>query len=242
MSNEPEQISLTDSNVEDIYGLSPTQELMLLHTLREPEAALFFQQMVLHLKDPDISLFVKAWQRILDRHPILRTSFHWEGLNKPVQVVHRQVELPVEHLDWRGLPGPEQEQRLKAFLHANRQRGCVLTQAPLLRFTLIRLDETNYSCVKTQHHLLLDAWSGAVVFKEVQKLYRALRHGRELALPPRPRSYRDYITWLQRQDLSMAEAFWREQLAGFTAPTPLPGEKAAGSSTQPAGRFLTIDV
>lgn len=34
-------------------------------------------------------------------------------------------------------------------------------------------------------------------------------------------SYRDYIAWLDRQDLSKAEAFWRENLKDFTAPTSL---------------------
>jgi len=39
-----------------------------------------------------------------------------------------------------------------------------------------------------------------------------------------PPSYRDYVAWLQQQDTSVTEAFWRERLKGFTSPTHLPGE------------------
>src|SRR5215213_4529569 len=102
MSGETDQIPFVEDAVEDVYGLSPAQEGMLLHTLREPSSGIFLQQRVLRLRDHDLPAFLEAWRQALDRHPVLRSSFHWEGLNKPVQVVHRQVELPVEHLDWRG--------------------------------------------------------------------------------------------------------------------------------------------
>ncbi|MEW6738209.1 MAG: AMP-binding protein, partial [Acidobacteriota bacterium] len=38
---------------------------------------------------------------------------------------------------------------------------------------------------------------------------------------PAVRPYRDYIAWLQQQELSKAEIFWRERLKGFTTPTSL---------------------
>jgi amino acid adenylation domain-containing protein/non-ribosomal peptide synthase protein (TIGR01720 family) len=237
MSDGIDRSSFSDFDVEDIYRLSPAQEGMLMHTLREPESGLFFLQKVLPLKDLDVPSFLRAWRRVVDRHPILRTSFHSEGLNKPVQVVHAQVELPVEHLDWRGLPRPDREHQLRAFLRADRQRGWVLTEAPLLRLTLIRLSQTEYLCVRSHHHILMDGWSGPRLFREVQTLYGALRQGRDLDLPL-PRPFRDYIAWLQRQDPTEAEAFWREQLAGFTVPTPLPGARRVEASSRADERFL----
>ena len=120
MSSDISQVSFSEDVVEDVYGLSPAQEGMLLHTLREPSSGVFLLQKILPLKQHDVAPFLKAWQRVLDRHPVLRTSFHWEGLSKPVQVVHRGVELPVEHADWRGLPDLDRGQRLKAFLRADR--------------------------------------------------------------------------------------------------------------------------
>jgi amino acid adenylation domain-containing protein/non-ribosomal peptide synthase protein (TIGR01720 family) len=237
VSSDISQVSFSEEVVEDLYGLSPAQEGMLLHTLREPGSGVFLLQKVLPLKQHDVAPFLKAWQRVLDRHPVLRTSFHWEGLGKPVQVVHRGVELPVDHADWRGLPDLDRGQRLKAFLRADRQRGWALTEPPLLRLTLIRINETDYLCVRSHHHILMDGWSGGLVSREVQAFSRALRHGRELD-PPRPRPYREYIAWLQQQDPAKAETYWREQLAGFSTPTPLPGERVTEGGHHTGERFL----
>src|SRR5581483_2870053 len=78
------------------------------------------------------------------------------------------------------------------------------------------------------HHLLLDGWSLSRVLEESQLLYEANRQGRALELP-RLRPYRDYILWLQEQDLERAEAFWRRTLAGFQSATPLGNDLAPGS-------------
>ncbi|MDQ5909966.1 MAG: hypothetical protein QG599_2061 [Pseudomonadota bacterium] len=230
-----------NDDIEDSYELSPTQEGMLLHTLREPKAALFFQQIVIPLNNLDVLSFLEAWQSVVDRHPVLRTSFHWEQLDQPIQVVHRQVQLPVIQLDWRGLSKNEQQKKMKIFLHEDRQRGWILSQAPLLRLALIQLDETHYACVKSHHHLLLDAWSGAIVLEEVKESYRTLRRGKHLTfLEPKP--YRNYIAWLKSQDLALAEAFWKKQLAGFMIPTPPPGEEKSSVHAQSGARFIKHQI
>ncbi len=76
---------------------------------------------------------------------------------------------------------------------------------------------------------MIDGWSLAIVLKEFLALYEALRAGRQLTLPRR-RPYRDHIAWLQRQDMAAAEAYWRQTLAGFTAPTPLIAGHATGEA------------
>lgn len=212
-------------DAEDVYELSPVQEGILLHVLREPRARLFFQQMVLPMRYLDVDAFVQAWNQVIARHSILRTSFHWQDLDRPWQVVHHAVQMPVEQLDWCGLSAPEQEREFRAFMRADRQRGLPLDQAPLMRLTLIRRNETDYTMVKSHHHLILDGWSGPLVFGEVQQMYRAWREGRQLVLPP-VRPFHDYIRCLQRQDLTQAETFWRQHLAGFGVPTPLPAAMA----------------
>src|SRR4051812_35581142 len=93
------------NNVEDIYELSPLQQGLLFHALHDPESGIYFMQSGQRMEGLDVGVFLRAWQRLVDRHSVLRTSFHWEGLDRPIQVVHRKVELPVEQLDWRGL-GP----------------------------------------------------------------------------------------------------------------------------------------
>lgn len=206
-------------NVEDFYPLSPAQQGILFHTLYAPRSGMYHEQLscILH-GNLDTDLFQCAWQTVCDRHPILRTSFVWEGIKEPVQVVQRQVTLPWQELDWRSLPHSEQQTQLEHFLQSDQQQGFQLTQAPLMRLTLIRLESQSYRFIWSHHHLLLDGWSTPLLLKEVFATYQALLQGETLSLP-QPRPYRDYIAWIQQQDLAEAEAYWRQRLQGFSAPT-----------------------
>ncbi|VEP16804.1 conserved hypothetical protein [Hyella patelloides LEGE 07179] len=210
-------------NVEDIYELSPMQQGMLFHTLSASESGVYFEQPNFTIHGSlDTSAFKQAWQKIVDRHPVLRTCFYWEELDKAVQVVHKQVDLPWVEKDWRDLNPTKQQQQLQSFLQQDRQQGFELARPPLIRFTLIRLTEDTYQFVWSFHHILLDGWSMHSLFKEMLILYEPLKQGEQLSLPrPRPRPYRDYIAWLQQQDLAAAKQFWQERLQGFYAPTPL---------------------
>ena len=98
-------------NLEAIYRLSPMQEGILFHVLAEPEAGLYFLQFGLELRGPlDLPALRRAWEETIERHAALRTTFHWQGLEKPVQVVSRRVELPWEERDWQEAP-PRQRPR-----------------------------------------------------------------------------------------------------------------------------------
>ena len=221
------------NDVESFYPLSPMQEGMLFHSLEAGQPGVYVTQLhaVLH-GELDAAAFRQAWQTALDRHPILRTSFAWEGLKRPVQVVHRRVELPLAVMDWSRRPMPDGDGdgegggdggglRLRYLLEAERRQGFDLAAAPLLRLVLIDEGGGRLRFVWTFHHLLLDAWSASLVQGEVFAAYEALRRGASPSLPAR-RPFRDYIAWLHRQDMAAAEAFWRELLADFETPTPLP--------------------
>jgi len=77
----------------------------------------------------------------------------------------------------------------------------------------------------------MDGWSLPVLFREALSIHDALVRGQSPSLPA-PTPLREYIRWLKKQDQRQAEAFWREELDGITAPTPLledvgPGRTAA---------------
>src|SRR6185295_7087094 len=214
---------MSKQNVEDIYPLSPGQQGMLMVVLLAgPQSEIYFDQSTFTLEgDLDVGVWRNAWQRVVDRHPSLRTLFVWERRDQPLQVVRRQAELPWEDLDWRDLPAIERESRLEDFRRLDRARGFDLGSPPLMRFALIRWDEKTWKMVWSFHHLIVDGWSLSRVFGEAVVAYTAFREDREPGLEP-PRGYRDYVAWLQRQDLGRAEVFWRGALAGFEHPTPLP--------------------
>src|SRR5581483_3606617 len=139
-------------------------------------------------------LLAAAWQHVVDRTPILRTGIVWDGLDQPLQVVHRQVKLPVAHHDWRGLAAQDRDDQLQQLLSAERTRGFELSAAPLLRVHLARVSDTAVQLVWTFHHVLLDGWSLAQVLADVFTCHGALTRGANPAhvLPAR-RPFRDYL-------------------------------------------------
>ncbi|MCP3144849.1 non-ribosomal peptide synthetase, partial [Pyxidicoccus xibeiensis] len=215
-----------DITVEDLYPLSPMQQGMLFHALLTPGRDDYFEQVTWVFQTPlELGAFRRAWEALLERHTSLRTSFIWKGLASPLQRVHTRVELPWTQQDWRDLTHAQQQSRLDAFLEEDKAKGFDLTRPPLMRMAVMRLDEQAHQFVWSLHHLLMDGWSLGVLMRELFALYDAFSRG-QAPRTERATPYREYIAWLQRQDLAGAEAFWRPALEGFTAPTPLPGGKA----------------
>jgi amino acid adenylation domain-containing protein len=235
---------MSANQIADIYPLSPTQQGLLFHTIAAPASGMYVAQLTCTLHgDLNSAAFAQSWQRLLDRHPILRSAFLWHDLDQPVQVVGRRVTLPLTQHDWRPLTHAQQQTRRAALL-ADERRGFDLATAPLMRLTLVRLTDHDYLLVWSHHHLLLDGWSITLVLNEVFASYAALCQGRTPALA-QPRPYRDYIAWLHQQDLAQAEAFWRATLHGLTAATPLPGDDPtthAGTSAQQAAAARTLSA
>ncbi|MBA3948615.1 MAG: non-ribosomal peptide synthetase, partial [Acidobacteria bacterium] len=128
--------------IADIYELSPLQAGMLFHRVFAPGSTAYFDQFACRLSGRvDAPRLQRAWQQLVDRHPVLRTSFHWEGLDKPVQVVHDRAELPWEAMDWRGLTPGMQAASWTSWLEADRARGFEPEKPPLMRAALAQLSD-----------------------------------------------------------------------------------------------------
>ena len=217
-----EQLPMAPRQIEDLYPLSPMQRGLLFHSLYEPQAGAYVNQLSVEASGLDADRLARAWQATLAAHPILRSGFHWpQGASEPVQVVQRTLELPLTVLDWRG----REEQAAELQLLARSERlQFDPAQPPLLRLALVRLDEQRQQLIYTHHHLLLDGWSNALLLGEVLQRYGAVP---VTALPGR---FADYIGWLQAQDAQADEAFWRAQLATLDNPTLLAQSLAHGPS------------
>ncbi|GAA3887063.1 non-ribosomal peptide synthetase [Saccharothrix violaceirubra] len=190
--------------VEDVLPLTPLQSGMLFHSLVDDGTAYFNQLRVRLSGVDDPARLADAWRRVVERTPILRTGVVWEGVDEPVQVVYRAVDLPVVF----GPVRPEQDAAL----------GLDLATAPLMRLTVDRLGDDEVDLLWTSHHLLLDGWSTSQVFGDVLAEYAG-------AAPVARRPFRDYLEWLSTQDHPAAEAHWASVLSGVDGPTPLPYDR-----------------
>ncbi len=210
--------------VEDVYPLTSMQSGILFDSLLSADPGTYLVQFDLLLAGvSDVHALAAAWQRVVDRTPILRTSVAGSSVDDPLQVVRRGVRLPVRHHDWRQLSARDRDERLRTLLAEDRAAGFELGTAPLARLALIRITDTQVRTIWTVHHIVVDGWSAFQIFGEL--------FGRRRDRRP----FRDYVEWSLRQDRTGAEDYWRTALAGFGEPTPLPYDRTPGPGTSPRG-------
>ncbi|MTJ19599.1 non-ribosomal peptide synthetase [Dolichospermum sp. UHCC 0299] len=212
--------SLKDK-IQDIFPLTPLQKGLLFHSLYEPESGVYFEQLHCQLQgDVSIVAVRQAWQTLVDRHPILRTAIVTKGQTEPVQIVFRNLVFNITEEDWRGLSSIAQKIRLEEFLESDKRQGFVLNRPPLMRVSLIRLEEDRWHLIWSHHHLILDGWSWPILLREFLMLHKAARENINISLP-NVRPYGDFIAWLKQKNPQDGEFFWREYMGDFESATPL---------------------
>ena len=207
-------------NIEEIYPLSPMQQGLLFHALRDGHDDAYVNQLAVELRGVTPAALCAAWQAASAQHAVLRTGFVWQLSEAAQQIVYRRLDVPIVEDDWRSRmaslrEGADLDAALAEAGQRERALGFDVTQPPLQRLRLIRLDHDRLWMIWTHHHLLVDGWSSARLLAEVLKRAAggtpAVSQGR----------YRDYIAWLQMQDRSVAADFWREALDDLAEPTLL---------------------
>ncbi len=218
--------------VEDGYPLSPTQQGILFHSLYAPDTTVYVISLACRLEgDLDADAFEKAWQLAVRRHAVLRSAFAGHDRDAPLQMVLREASLPFTQHDWRELSDTEQQALFARLRREERERGFDFARPPLMRLALVRMGERDYRLLWNSHHILFDGWSTPLLLNDVFAAYSALSR-REAPQLTVARPFRDYIGWLQRQDIAAAEAYWRTQLAGFATPTAIGlGRSSAGPAS-----------
>ena len=180
-------------NVQDIYPLAPLQEGILYHHLSAGHGDPYLLQSRLAFDSLErLQAVAAALRQVMARHDILRTGF-WSSaqLGHPLQIVHRQVDLPVRVLDWRDRDAAESA--LQVLVDGDAAQDFDMLRAPLMRVTLVRLDDQRMQLIWTRHHILMDGWSNSRLLGEVFQAY----HGQ--ALVGAAGRFGEYIRWLEAQ-------------------------------------------
>ena len=163
-------MQMMQGKLQDSYPLTALQQGMLFHSLAALQHGVYIQQLICDLQESlDIPSFIHAWEQLVERHPVLRTSFAWESRESPCQIVHHAVEIPCEQYDWRCWSAFEQELKRDAYLLDDRHRGFDLAMPPLFRLALFRLNEAHYQLIWTSHHALLDGRSRLLRLRQQER-------------------------------------------------------------------------
>jgi condensation domain-containing protein len=209
-------------HIEDIYPLSPIQQGMLFHSLFEPRKGTYLTQLVCELTgDLNQEAFCGAWQQVVNKYSSLRACFEEEIVSdEPVQVIVDSIAVKFHSENWSDLDEAKRKEKLAEFLGRDHEQGIDLKTPPLMRFALFKTAAAHHLFIWTSHHLLMDGWSLPIILKDVFAAYEEMEHGRPVQIQAES-PYKEYIGWLKEQNYRDAEAFWRNLLAGFTAPVSL---------------------
>ncbi|WP_327147783.1 non-ribosomal peptide synthetase [Nocardia sp. NBC_01329] len=209
--------------IADVLPLSPLQEGLLFHALRDGAADVYTLTARFELSGPvDPDRLGAAFATVLRRHPNLGAAFRYEQFDEPVQVIPRAPRVAWRFEDLRDRAAADAEESALALEVRAGAETFDIAEPPLLRALLIRLSDTAHRLVLTAHHLLADGWSVPIVLREMLAHY----HGEQL---PEPGYYGTYLAWLAARDSDAAARHWGDYLGGLSAPSLIgaPGPRSA---------------
>ena len=159
-------------SLEDILPCSPLQEGLLFHTQAEAAGAdPYIVQMSVGIDgDLDSGRLKIALNALSRRHATLRAGFWHEGVNRPVQMIARDVPLLFAEHDLAALDDAAARTRIAEHEAQERKRPFDVGNPPLIRYVLLRLGPRSHRLVLTLHHILLDGWSLRIVLQDLWAL------------------------------------------------------------------------
>ncbi|MBT3254580.1 MAG: amino acid adenylation domain-containing protein [Candidatus Marinimicrobia bacterium] len=208
----------TEHAIEAFYRLTPVQEGMLFHRLREPDSPVYHEVFRMDISgELNVDSVQKTWDKVRQRHPILRTSFHADKIPYPIQVVHTFEEIPLEYVDLSDLPALEQAKAIESRLEKECASLFDLKTATLQHYILLKQREDLWTMIWSYPHILLDGWSTAIVLEDWFRIYT--ESFEDLDSPnfvsngiEQSNGFEDYVNWYAAQSATDAGSFWRHYL------------------------------
>jgi len=173
----------------------------------------------------NVTALRKAFQQLVVRHEVLRTSFLIDN-GRASQLVREADDWFMDVRDLRHLDWEEREAEVIRFAEDEATRSFDLILGPqdkarrlrLMRTRLLQTGEQEHVLLLTMHHIISDGWSLGILIAEVGELYRALVSGELPLLEPITVQYADYASWqrkwMEGPVLEHQLSYWRQQLAG----------------------------
>jgi len=172
-----------------------------------------------------IDAFENAFQQLIQRHEILRTTFTLIN-NEPRQVVHDHMNFVIKQIDLTDYSEKEQQQRIDEAIAHNAKISFDLEVGPLIKVNLLKLSPENYIVLFNMHHIISDGWSAGVLIKDFLAHYHADGQENYQLLPPLRINYKDYTSWQENQlktsKLQAQKDYWLTKLTPAPARLNLP--------------------
>ncbi|NER94265.1 MAG: amino acid adenylation domain-containing protein [Symploca sp. SIO1B1] len=198
------------------------QRLWFLNQLSEGKDISYNEPFALRLRGTlNIAATSEAINAIIARHDILRARF--ENRNgKPIQLIRPDLSIEISVLE----PAPHQIAE-EVSVHARHVFD--LSKDPLIKVTILKIDEKDYILLLNLHHIVADGWSLGILLQEFSELYRGALSGQGAALPALAVQYPDFAEWqrntIKSETMEAQLAYWVRQLESAPNLIALPTDR-----------------
>ena len=219
------QLLLEQPDVLSVYPLSYGQRALWFLWQLEPESHAYNVSFAGRIgSEVDITAMQRAFETLIERHPILRTNYPKLG-SEPIQKIHNFQRLDFKQIDAQSWS----EEQLKAKVIEAHQQPFDLEREPVMRVRWFTRFKQEHVLLLSIHHIACDVWSIDILIEELSKLYRAQLLGLNPSLPPVKHSYQNYVNW-QRKILCETQgeklwSYWQQKLHGNLPALNLPTDK-----------------
>ncbi|WP_337459730.1 condensation domain-containing protein, partial [Pseudomonas asplenii] len=235
------------SRAQDLPLSLAQQRLWFLDRLDHAASIAYHLPAALHLRGRlDRKALQRALDRIVARHESLRTTFERQDDNVHQRFAPENIGFALTEHDLRALADEARQEQVEQLSLAEVRAAFDLSQGPLIRGRLLQLAEDEHILLVTQHHIVTDGWSVAVLIDEFNRLYSAFSQGLDDPLPALAVQYADYASWqqqhLQGEYLQSRIRFWSEHLAGAPGLLELPTDRPRPQVQSYRGATLALEL
>jgi amino acid adenylation domain-containing protein len=206
--------------------LSHAQELLWLLSQVFDDGIAYNSPGAFQLIGPlDLDLLAKALNGLLERHSILRTTYTVKD-GRPVQIIGAGEPLEINFVDLKATPPEQREAESQRVLREESRFRFDLVNGPVVRSTVIRLDDQEHILMLNMHHIATDGYSRAALYRDLTALYEAYGKGLPSPLVPLNIQYADFAEWQRKWlDGGVADAqleYWKQKLHRAPSQLDLP--------------------
>lgn len=206
--------------------LSFAQERLWFLDQLQPNQPLYNEAYAFRLEGSlNVTALTQSLNEIVCRHEVLRVNFTTIH-RQPFQIISPILTLALPIVDLQLLSKDKLKAEVQRLVTEEQARPFDLANDPLVRVTLLQLDEAQYVLLFTMHHIVCDQWSFGVIIREIVALYKAFFRDKPSSLPELPIQYIDFAIWqrqwLQGEVLEAQVSYWKQQLSGAPALLELP--------------------
>ena len=225
------------------YAISDAQRrLWVLSQFEGGSMAYNMPGMIYLSQDINTEYFKKAVDSAIERHEILRTVFKEDETGEVKQWILTKEDLgfKIDYKDFR--KEDNKEGKVRGYISEDSYRAFDLEKGPLLRASLLQVENEKYVFYYNMHHIISDGWSMEVLSKDVFSYYEAYKENKQPALKELRIQYKDYSAWalaqLEQESFKSHRAYWLDSLKGELPLLDLPGTKQRPRIKTNTGRTL----